>query len=119
MLLTLAYNVITPSADGHGVPPNLTPFFDDVEDVDNYAWAAALLSTLYSSLKNYKEKGINKLEGNLWVVLVSDILFIVSYIIYVYSIIYIDILFCLTGFFPYMYPYASEYFECQIGVNRV
>lgn len=87
--------------------------------VDNYAWAAALLLTLYSSLKNYKEKDINKLEGNLRVVPVSDILFIVSYIIYFYSIIYIDIFFCLSGFFPYIYPYANEYFECQVGVTRV
>jgi hypothetical protein len=52
---------------------NFVKYVDKLDEVDNYAWGAALLAYLHNGIIKWKKAGNRKslINGNLWVVLVS------------------------------------------------
>lgn len=62
---------IMPSYNGYEVSPTYVELLKDLDEVPKYAWGAALLAFLVHELQgiNKKKDGIN---GNLWIVLVSE-----------------------------------------------
>ncbi|KAL1535808.1 SNF2 domain-containing protein CLASSY 3-like [Salvia divinorum] len=71
ILLIIIACFIVPSSDGQRIDTTYVQFVEKLEDVDSYAWGAALLAFLYSGIK--KCKGVNPpkgaVDGNLWVLM--------------------------------------------------
>ncbi|KAL3653783.1 hypothetical protein CASFOL_003464 [Castilleja foliolosa] len=68
LILLLIHSFITPSTNGQRVPTTYVQFLENLENVDGYAWGAALLSFLHCGIEK-KENGGKAKYGNLWVVL--------------------------------------------------
>ncbi|XP_058765005.1 uncharacterized protein LOC131638461 [Vicia villosa] len=69
-LLVLIACVVIPTGDTHTIRGDFVSYVERLEDVDNYAWGAALLAFLYSGICKWKvgrQKSV--IDGNLWVVL--------------------------------------------------
>ncbi|XP_057807501.1 SNF2 domain-containing protein CLASSY 4-like isoform X2 [Salvia miltiorrhiza] len=71
VLLIIISCFIVPSSDGQRVDTTYVQFVERLEEVDSYAWGAALLAFLYSGIN--KCKGVNPpkgaVDGNLWVLM--------------------------------------------------
>ncbi|KAL3633814.1 hypothetical protein CASFOL_022576 [Castilleja foliolosa] len=68
ILVLLIHCFITPSTNRQRVPTTYVQFLENLENVDGYAWGAALLSFLHCEIEK-KENGGKAKYGNLWVVL--------------------------------------------------
>lgn len=66
VLVIIFCSFIAPDSNKHKVTSACVQFFEDLDQVDTYAWGA-LLSFLYHGMSAKP----NKIEGNLWVVMVS------------------------------------------------
>ncbi|KAL6556271.1 hypothetical protein OROGR_005559 [Orobanche gracilis] len=69
VLIILVDSIITPSPDGHGIPSSYVQYLEKLDNVKDYAWGAALLAFLYIGLRKHN-KGVKKIDGNLWIVFV-------------------------------------------------
>lgn len=58
---------IAPDSNKHKVTAACVKFFEDVDQVDTYAWGVALLSFMYHGMSDKAKK----IEGNSWIVMVS------------------------------------------------
>jgi hypothetical protein len=72
-LLVLIACFVIPTGDNHRINRNFVKYVDKLDEVDNYAWGAALLAFLHDGIIKWKKEGNQKslINGNLWVVLVS------------------------------------------------
>lgn len=72
VLLIIISCFIVPPSSGRQIDTTYVQFVEKLEDVDSYAWGAALLAFLYSGISNCK--GVNPpkrvVDGNLWVLMV-------------------------------------------------
>nr|QIA97929.1 hypothetical protein AP_R.00g000270-v1.0.a3 [Amaranthus palmeri] len=72
ILLILICCIIAPSTSGHECRATLVQFVEHLDQVNSYAWGAALLAYLYSELKDH---GIKKLiNGFTWLVVVRTLI---------------------------------------------
>ncbi|QCD81552.1 Aminotransferase-like [Vigna unguiculata] len=55
VLLFIINCIIVPSGDGHLCHPTYVQFIKELNDVNGYAWGAALLSFLYHGMKKYRK----------------------------------------------------------------
>ncbi|KAK1358109.1 hypothetical protein POM88_051365 [Heracleum sosnowskyi] len=69
LLLLLIRCVIVPSASGHTVNTTFLKLIEDLDQVDSYAWGAALLAYLYDGIRQYLVHQKRSLDGNSWVLL--------------------------------------------------
>jgi hypothetical protein len=72
-LMVLISCFVIPTGDESTIKGDYVQFVEKLEDVDNYAWGAALLAYLYEGIRKWKEVGNKKsvINGILWVILVS------------------------------------------------
>jgi hypothetical protein len=72
-LMVLIACFVIPTGDESTIKGDYVQFVEKLEDVDNYAWGAALLAYLYEGIRKWKEVGNKKsvINGILWVILVS------------------------------------------------
>ncbi|WJX37773.1 hypothetical protein P8452_25504 [Trifolium repens] len=70
-LLVLIACFVIPTGDNHRINRNFVKYVDKLDEVDNYAWGAALLAFLHDGIIKWKKEGNQKslINGNLWVVL--------------------------------------------------
>ncbi|XP_057420236.1 protein MAINTENANCE OF MERISTEMS-like isoform X2 [Lotus japonicus] len=69
VLLMVITCIVVPSEDGHRCCPSYVQFVKNLDDVNSYAWGAALLSFLYSGMRKYKSRDKKYFDGNAWVLL--------------------------------------------------
>ena len=67
LLLIVIVCFVTPVQDDYIVHNYLVQFVENFDEVDNYAWGAALLSTFYCGIENDKKLAV---DGNCWPLLV-------------------------------------------------
>lgn len=75
VLLILISCFITPSHDGQRICATYIQFVENLDDVDSYAWGAALLAFLYSGMEKWASGVKSYIDGNLWIVLVTSFSF--------------------------------------------
>ncbi|KAJ1410091.1 Aminotransferase-like, plant mobile domain [Sesbania bispinosa] len=64
LLLLIINCIIVPSGDGHLCRPSYVQFIKELNDVNGYAWGAALLSFLYHGMKKYSKGHKKFCDGN-------------------------------------------------------
>jgi hypothetical protein len=74
ILLLIVTCIIAPNANGHNCNTSFVKFIENLDEVDSYAWGAAMLSYLYQGMKN-KLKKDNSSDGFLWLIIVRSIFF--------------------------------------------
>lgn len=72
-LLVLIACFVIPTGYKHQIKGDFVKYVDRLDQVDNYAWGAALLAFLHNGIIEWNKEGNQKssFNGNLWVVLVS------------------------------------------------
>ncbi|XP_057448458.1 protein MAIN-LIKE 2-like isoform X2 [Lotus japonicus] len=69
ILLIVIVSIVAPTGDGHVCRSSYVQFIKNLDDVNNYAWGAALLSFLYRGMRRYKTEEKKFVDGNTWVLL--------------------------------------------------
>ena len=71
-LMVLIACFVMPMGNNYHIKGDFVKFVEKLEDVDNYAWGAALLAFLNNGIREWKvNRKKSRIDGNLWVVLVS------------------------------------------------
>ncbi|CAJ2636748.1 unnamed protein product [Trifolium pratense] len=68
VLLMIVTCLITPDGNGHNCNTSYVKFIENLDEVDSFAWGAALLAYLYRGMKKHILKQKN-LDGFLWLIL--------------------------------------------------
>ncbi|MCI26237.1 hypothetical protein A2U01_0047432, partial [Trifolium medium] len=60
--------LIAPNGNGHNCKTSYVKFIENLDEVDSYAWGAAMLSCSYQGMKRKMEEG-KLFDGILWLII--------------------------------------------------
>ena len=94
VLLIVLFAFIVPNNNKHEIDSVSVQFVENLDRIDDWAWAAALLAYLYNGMRRYKNKK-NYIDGNLWVLLVTFaytfiVLFYCAFVV-IYLFLYLSV----------------------------
>lgn len=69
VLLVILFAFVAPNDNKHLIDSVAIQFVEKLEEIDDYAWGAALLAYMYYGIRRYKAEKKGNIDGNLWILL--------------------------------------------------